>query len=266
MLALTGWCRVHELNELSSTTLGIFTVVCYSMFSYPCMSSTVPSFSADTCLIIVSEHSYRIQKENDDRERMRLEEEENEIARQKRLIVERERQARDERKRKKEQLVAQRKFEEELRKEREHVEEQIEEERRKEYAEKIAHLEEAERERLMEERRLEEERIKREIQEEKERREAERMRMLEERRKMEEELAAARDRQLARQTFLESLLRDFQNLLLNQRVTRAFTFSYFDIMPWFKDRWRDLEKDRPVSKISSTPLDTVPEEPENEVQ
>ena len=161
--------------------------------------------------------------------------------------------------------MAQRKFEEELRIERERVEAQIEEERRKEYAEKIAHLEQEERERLLEERRLEEERIKREIQEEKERREAERLRMLEERRKMEEELAAARDRQLARRNFLEMLLRDFQNLLLNQRITRAFSFSYFDILPWFKDRWKDLEEDRPLSKRTSTSLDTVPEESESEI-
>ena len=212
------------------------------------------------------EEERRIQKEQEEQERMRLEAEQNERARQERLMIERQRQAREEWKRKKEQLMAQRKFEEELRLERERVEAQIEKERRKEYEEKIAHLEEEERERLLEERRLEEERIKREIQEEKERREAERLQMLEERRKMEEELAAARQRQLARQTFLQTLLQDFQNLLLDQRITRAFTFSYFDILPWFKDRWRDLEEDRPLSKRNSTPLETVPEEPENETE
>ncbi len=190
----------------------------------------------------------------------------NERARQERLMIERQRQAREEWKRKKEQLIAERKFDEELRLERERLEEQIEEERRREYEEKIAHLEEEERERLLEERRLEEERIKREIQEEKERREAERLKMLEERRKMEEELAAARERQLARRTFLETMLKDFQNLLLDQRITRAFTFSYFDLLPWFKDRWRDLQEDRPLSKRTSTPLDTVPEEPENDME
>jgi flagellar biosynthesis GTPase FlhF len=182
---------------------------------------------------------------------MRVEAEQTERARQERLMVERQRQAREDWKRKKEQLMAQRKFEEEMRQERERIEAQIEEERRKEYAEKIAHLEEEERERLLEERRLEEERIKREIREEKERREAERMRMLEERRQMEEELAAARDRQLARRNFLQTLLQDFQNLLLDQRITRAFTFSYFDLLPWFKDRWRDLQEDRPLSKRTS---------------
>jgi hypothetical protein len=36
-------------------------------------------------------------------------------------------------------------------------------------------------------------------------------------------------------------------------------------MPWFKDRWRDLEEDRPLSKRASTQLDTVPEEPENDI-
>ena len=182
------------------------------------------------------------------------------------MTNERQRQAREEWKRKKEQLIAQRKFEEELRQERERVEMEIEEERRREYAEKIAHLEEEEQERLMEERRLEEERIKREIQEEKERREAERLQMLEERRLMEEELAAARMRQMERRSFLETLLRDFQNLLLDQRITRAFTFSYFDIMPWFKDRCRDLEEDRPRSKRPSTKLDTVPEESEMDLE
>lgn len=197
---------------------------------------------------------------------MRVEAEQNERARQERLMIERQRQAREEWKRKKEQLVAQRKFEEELRKERERVEQQVEEERKREYEEKIAHLEEEERERLLEERRLEEERIKREIQEEKERQEEERRRMLEERRKMEEELAAARERQLSRRIFLETLLKDFQNLLLDQRITRAFTFSYFDILPWFKDRWRDLQKDRPLSKRPSTQLDTVPEEPEIDME
>ena len=212
------------------------------------------------------EEERRIQKEQEERERMRLETEQKEHARQERLMIERQRQAREEWKRKKEQLMAQRKFEEELRLERERVEAQIEEERQKEYEEKIAHLEEEERERLLEERRLEEERIKREIQEEKEHREAERLQMLEERRKMEEELAAARERQLARQTFLQTLLQDFQNLLLDQRITRAFTFSYFDILPWFKDRWRDLQEDRPLSKRNSTPLETVPEESENEIE
>lgn len=112
----------------------------------------------------------------------------------------------------------------------------------------------------MEERRLEEERIKREIEEERLQREEERRRVLEERRRMEEELEALRDRQLARQLFLEGLLKDYQNLLLDQRISRAFTYSYFDIMPWFKETWDSLEE----TSVSAT-LPTVREDEEIDV-
>lgn len=90
--------------------------------------------------------------------------------------------------------------------------------------------------------------------------------MLEERRKLEEEMEAAKERQFARRHFLEMLLRDFQNLFLEQRISRSFTFSYFDILPWFKDRWRDLEESRSSrSKTTSTALDTVHEEEELDI-
>lgn len=148
-----------------------------------------------------------------------------------------------------------------MRLERESVDKQLEEERRREYEARIAHLEDEERERLMEERRIEEERIKREIEEERKEREEERRQVLEERRKMEEEMAALRERQLTRQLFLESLLKEYQNLLLEMRTTRAFTFSYFDLLPWDKEIWDNLEQ-----IPETTDLQTVPEDDEIEME
>lgn len=144
---------------------------------------------------------------------------------------------------------------------RELVDRQLDEERRHEYEARIAHLEDEERERLMEERRIEEERIKREIEEERLKREEERRRVLEERRRMEEEMAALQERQWLRQLFLEGLLKDYQNLLLEQRTTRAFTFSYFNVLPWAKDIWSNV-KGTPHTR--STSLQTVREDEENE--
>ena len=159
--------------------------------------------------------------------------EEAEKARQRKLEREREREKREkeEMKRKMDAIAARLKLEEEMRRERERVAREIEEEMRRQEEEKMKEMEENER--------IEYERQKREEEEQRLRLEEEQKRVEREKRLIAEEehrikmqkLKEFHQMLLERAKFWEGMRNSKWFIELNQRLTRAFTFSYYDLLP-----------------------------------
>eukprot|EP00112_Aurelia_sp_Birch-Aquarium-sp1_P023088 Seg675.23 transcript_id=Seg675.23/GoldUCD/mRNA.D3Y31 product="putative protein KIAA2012-like" protein_id=Seg675.23/GoldUCD/D3Y31 len=159
--------------------------------------------------------------------------EEAEKARLRKLEREREREKREkeEMKRKMDAIAARLKLEEEMRRERERVAREIEEEMKLQEEEKMKEMEETER--------IEYERQKREEEEQRLRLEEEQKRIEREKRLIAEEehrikmqkLKEFHQMLLERAKFWEGMRNSKWFIELNQRLTRAFTFSYYDLLP-----------------------------------
>lgn len=148
------------------------------------------------------------------------------------MKAERECRAREDWKKRQQQVLAYRKLEEDMRKEQEKIEAELEAARLREEEERIKAMEESERVVFLEKLRREEEELRRKLEEEK-RKEEEQRRVREvERRQREEALALLRQKQLQRHLFIAGILKESHYLSLCQRLTKAFTFSYFDLIPW----------------------------------
>lgn len=148
------------------------------------------------------------------------------------MKAERERRAKEDWKKRQQQVLAHRKLEEEMRKEQERIEAELEVARLREEEERIKAMEESERIAFLEKMQREEEELRRRLEEQKRKEEQERRIREEERRQREEALAILRQKQLQRHLFIAGILKESHYLSLCQRLTRAFTFSYFDLIPW----------------------------------
>ena len=148
------------------------------------------------------------------------------------MKAERERRAKEDWKKRQQQVLAHRKLEEELRKEQEKIEAELEAARLREEEERIKAMEESERIAFLEKMRQEEDELRRRLEEQKRKEDEERRVREEEKRQREEALALLRQKQLQRHLFIAGILKESQYLALCQRLTRAFTFSYFDLLPW----------------------------------
>ena len=203
---------------------------------------------------------YKRRKEEEELERKRLEEEEKDKLRQLEREKERKRRESAEVKRKMAAFQAQLKLEEELRLERERLAKQIEEEMRRREQELLEQMKEEERIAYEERKRIEEE-VKRKEEEE-------RLRIQEEKRIREEEDTQRKMKELKelqrilleRQAFWEGMRNSKHFLELDQRLTRAFTFSYYKLLPAILFPFVSL---RPFSSDDPSPkLPTIQEERE----
>ena len=159
--------------------------------------------------------------------------EESERRKQKMLEREREREKREkeELKRKMAAMAEKLRLEEEGRREQERIAREMEEEQKRQEEEMLKEMEEHER--------IEYERKKKEEEEERLRQEEERRRLEMERRLIEEEehrikmqkLQEFHQMLLERAKFWEGMKNSKWFLEINQRLTQAFTFSYFDLLP-----------------------------------
>jgi len=129
-------------------------------------------------------------------------------------------------------LIAQRKLEEEIRREQEKLEAEIEEANRRAEEERLLAMEESERIALQERMRREEEELRARLEAERKIQEEQRRIQEEQRRMREEAIAQLRQKRLQRQLFITSLIKEGVYLSLSQRLSRAFTFSYYDKLPW----------------------------------
>ena len=144
---------------------------------------------------------------------------------------ERERREKEELKRKMAAMAEKLRLEEERRREQERIALELEEEQRKQEEEIVKAMEEHER--------IEYERKKREEEEERRKEEEERKRLEKERRLIEEEehrvkmqkLQEFHQMLLERAKFWEGMKNSKWFLEISQRLTRAFTYSYFDLLP-----------------------------------
>lgn len=149
-----------------------------------------------------------------------------------RARLDREKRQKEDFERKKQELIAQRKLEEEIRREQEKLEAEIEEANRRAEEERIQAMEESERIALQEKMRREEEELRRRLEAERKIQE-EQQRIQEEQRRMREEaIALLRQKRLRRQLFVTSLIKEGMYMSLGQRLSKAFTFSYFEKLPW----------------------------------
>ena len=197
-------------------------------------------------------------------EEEKLMQEEAEKRRQRLLEREREREKREkeELKRKMAAMAAKLRLEEERRSEQERIARELEEERRRQEEELLKAMEEHER--------IEYERKKKEAEEERLRQEAERQRIEREKRLIEEEehrikmqkLQEFHQMLLERAKFWEGMKNSKWFLEINQRLTQAFTFSYFDLLPAMLFEFTNL---RPFSpKENGFGLPTIYEETKGE--
>ena len=175
---------------------------------------------------------YRQRREEKEEAKRRERDEELEQERLANMKAERERRAKEDWKKRQQQVLAHRKLEEELRKEQEKIEAELEAARLREEEGRIKAMEESERVAFLEKMRQEEDELRRKLEEQKQKEEEERRVQEEERRQREEALALLRQKQLQRHLFIAGILKESQYLALCQRLTKAFTFSYFDLIPW----------------------------------
>lgn len=166
-------------------------------------------------------------------------------------------------KRKQQELMAERKLEEELRREQDKFDAELDAARRREEEERLKAMEEWEREELLEKMRREEELLRRRLEELRLKEEEERRVREEERRKREDALALLRQKRLQRHLFVAGMFKEHQYLSLDQRLTRAFTFSYFRLLPWlYLNR---LQSPRPLfQELKQTMHATIDEEDDEE--
>lgn len=209
----------------------------------------------------------RLRRQEKDEANQREREEELERERQSKIKAEKERRAREEWKRRQQQVLAQRKLEEELRREQEKIEAELEAARLREEEERIKAMEESERIAFLEKLRREEEELRRRLEEQKRIEEEERQLREEEKTRREEALALLRQKQLQRHLFIAGILKESHYFSLSQRLTRAFTFSYFDLLPWNELNHLTPRTGSPVRDILSSVKEKIPatilEEDEN---
>nr|XP_034301531.1 titin homolog isoform X4 [Crassostrea gigas] len=178
------------------------------------------------------EEQRRIRRAQQDAERDDEERREEERLRRQKLEEEKERRRKEEYQRKLEEMKR-RQAEEEKRRHEEMLKKQAEEEEaRREEAEKMAAMEEEERRQYELQKKLEEEeRLKRE-EEERIRREEEAKKAMEEARRLAEEMARKQAEMEARLKFNRTLQVEARGLEHSQDITRAFVFSYFELLQW----------------------------------
>ncbi|KAL4216874.1 hypothetical protein ACF0H5_023336 [Mactra antiquata] len=182
----------------------------------------------------------RKQKEEERRLKKQREEEENEeqmreeLEKQKREKAEadREKRRKEEYARKLEEMKRKQLEDEKRRQEEAERKRLEEEERRKEEEELMAKMAEEERREYERKKREEEEERKRKEEEEKKRREEEAQRALEEARRLAEEMARKQAELEARLRFNRSLQMEANGLEHTQDITKAFVFSYFELLQW----------------------------------
>ena len=170
-------------------------------------------------------------KRMEEEEKRRKEEEEKRRERKLEREREREKREKEEMKRKMAAIAEKLRLEEEQRREEERLAREIEEELKRQEEEMLKAMEEHER--------IEYERKKKEEEEERLRQEEERKRLERERRLIEEEehrikmqkLQEFHQMLLERAKFWEGMKNSKWFLEISQRLTRAFTFSYFDLLP-----------------------------------
>eukprot|EP00794_Sanderia_malayensis_P017284 gene17284-19011_t len=204
---------------------------------------------------------YRKQKELAEQDRMKKEKEENEKMRRLELEKDRARREREEQMKMKAAIAARLRREEELKREKERLARELEEEMRRQEEEKLKQMEEDER--------LEYQRQKKLDEEERLRQEEERQKLEREKRMVEEEELRIKMQKLAefhrllleRAKFWEGMKNSKWFLELNQKLTRAFTFSYFDLLPAMLFPFTDLRPFTPKDEAPPAPkLPTIPEE------
>lgn len=178
------------------------------------------------------EEQRRMRRAQQDAERDDEERREEERMRRQKLEEEKERRRKEEYQRKLEEMKR-RQAEEEKRRHEEMLKKQAEEEEaRRIEAEKMAAMEEEERRQYELQKKLEEEeRLKRE-EEERIRREEEAKKAMEEARRLAEEMARKQAEMEARLKFNRTLQVEARGLEHSQDITRAFVFSYFELLQW----------------------------------
>ena len=184
------------------------------------------------CLSPLTLCHFRQQREEKEEANRRKIDEEVERERLAKIKAEKDRRAREEWKQKQQQVLARRKLEDEIRKEREKIEEEIEAARLKEEEERIKAMEESERVAFLEKVRREEEELRLRMEEQKKIEEEEKLAQEEENRQRQEALALLRQKHFQRHLFISGILKEKLHLSLSHRLTKAFTFSYFDLIPW----------------------------------
>lgn len=165
-------------------------------------------------------------------------------------------------------MIAQRKLEEEIRKEQEKLEAEIEEANRRAEEERLQAMEESERIAFQEKMRREEEELRKRLEAERKIQEEQRRIQEEQRRMREEAIALLRQKRLQRQLFINGLIKEGIYMSLSQRLSRAFTFSYFGKLPWsFLNNIRSFspmkELIHDLKKTIPTTIYEVDEEEEN---
>ncbi|KAK3082961.1 hypothetical protein FSP39_010092 [Pinctada imbricata] len=179
-----------------------------------------------------AEEARRLRKEKEREEEEREEKEELERARRRKMEEEREKRRKEEYAKKLEEMKK-KQLEEEARKHEEMLRKQKEEEeRRQAELEMMAQMAEAERiEYERKKKEEEEERLKRE-EEERKKREEEAQKAMEEARRLAEEMARRQAEMEARLKFTRTLQVEAKGLEHSQDITRAFVFSYFELLQW----------------------------------
>lgn len=147
-----------------------------------------------------------------------------------------------------------------MRREQEKLEAEIAAVAKREQQEKLKAMEETERRAFEERMKREEEELRKRLELQRLKEEEEKRLQEEHRRKHQEQLALLRQKQIQRQLFLAALAKEKFFLTLDQRMTRAFTYSYFALLPWCV-----LENLKPNGSLEDRSLNneqplTVPEE------
>ncbi|XP_052813450.1 titin homolog isoform X4 [Mya arenaria] len=178
------------------------------------------------------EEERRLRAEAEEAERDEVMKEEVERQRREKAELEREKRRKEEYARKLEEMK--RKHEDDEKKRQEELErKRLEElERRKEEEEMMARMAEEERLEYERKKREEEEERKRQEELEKKRREEEAARALEEARRLAEEMARKQAELEARLRFNRSLQLESEGLDHTQDITKAFVFSYYELLNW----------------------------------
>ncbi|XP_078324771.1 uncharacterized protein LOC111122773 isoform X4 [Crassostrea virginica] len=178
------------------------------------------------------EEQRRLRRAQQDAERDDEERREEERLRRQKIEEEKERRRKEEYQRKLEEMKRRQAEEEKRRHEEMLLKQAEEEEKRRIEAEKMAAMEEEERRQYELQKKLEEEERLRKEEAERIRREEEAKRAMEEARRLAEEMAHKQAQMEARLKFNRTLQVEARGLEHSQDITRAFVFSYFELLQW----------------------------------
>lgn len=117
-------------------------------------------------------------------------------------------------------------------------------------------MEESERIAFQERMRREEEELKARSEAEKKIEEENRRKQEEKRKIREEAIALLRQKRLKRQLFITGLIKEGIYMSLNQRLSRAFTFTYFEKLPW--GFLNNLQSFTPMKELINELKETIP--------